>query len=198
MTDDDELATPCALPRSWRPRKQAVLDRARKSHLAAIGTVAVEWSGFEFLVDMNCIELAGIRAERGHCLTAQITGSARKLGAYIALTQVDGKSDPGITPRELPGPKLLKELHKFAIDTAGLAEQRNRIIHDPWAGRAGTVRLEATARKKLRMEAVPVPTKRVRELSRLISQHIDRFNKLHEAVKKQRGENGSGGYFGGP
>jgi hypothetical protein len=142
-------------------------------HFAAIGRVAEEWAWFEMWVDTKTLELAGIPFERGVCLTAQISGSARKLNAYIATARYLGAQETAI-----------KQLNKFAKETTGLAERRNRIVHDPWLWEKGSVpsMLEVTAQKVLRYHVVPVPTESIDKLARSIMEHTSNFDALHKKI----------------
>lgn len=144
---------------------------AAKEHLAAIGLVAGAWALFETFLDSLALELAQIDSPAGFCFTAQISGWNRKLDAYIAVAR-------------LRGLKSTKELEKFAKDTAGLAEQRNRVVHDPWLLEGGKLptRFEVTARRVLRTEHVEVPTEKVLALDKTITAHVQRFISLHETI----------------
>jgi hypothetical protein len=130
----------------------------------------------ELWIDTAALQLAGLGAGRvGLCFTAQIAGSGRKLDAYIAVAKLLGVK------------KTARELEKFAKDTAGLSEQRNRAIHDPWHIEKDQIphRIEITARKKLRLELVPVSTKDLLSLTKSIRAHIERFITLNDAVKAE-------------
>jgi hypothetical protein len=147
-----------------------------REHYAAIGVVAAEWSELEWLIDEYCFEIAGINPEIGSCFSAQISGSARKLDAYLALVQQRGAIN------------RLAELHSYAKDTTSLAERQNRIVHDPWtthgdgAGGIRPQRLEVTARRKLRRIFVEVSTKDVFKLAEDIRNHRFRLEALHERI----------------
>lgn len=145
-------------------------------HLAAVGSVAGTWALFESFLDTLALELAGID-KAGLCLTAQIAGSSRKLDAYIAIARLLGCE------------KLAGDFEKFAKDTAGLAERRNRVVHDPWLMLKGQLpqRMEVTARKKLRSQMVPVSTLDILALDENIRAHIIRFLNLHGKVKSEIG-----------
>jgi len=151
----------------WPEDQSSVLTEA---HYAAIGRVAAEWASFEVTVDTASLNMADMDAKTAACFTAQIQGSARKLDAYIALARLRGAT------------KTIEELNKFAKDTQGLQEQRNRIVHDPWVGFTKPHRLEATARKLLRLMFIPVPTDEVLQLAPRIVEHENRFNELNARV----------------
>jgi hypothetical protein len=96
----------------------------------------------------STLALGRIPVKVGFCLTSQVSGSARKLDAYIAIAQLLGADE-----------KLVCELKAFAGRTTKLAGQRNRVVHDPWlvpTAKGVSQRLEITARKKLRHEYIAV------------------------------------------
>jgi len=166
MTDQEKpVVPPQQLP--WPEDKENELATA---HYAAIGRVAAEWSAFEATIDTFILQITNINAKMGVCLTSQITGSARKLDAYVALARLLGAE------------KQLAKLNTFAKDTLSFAERRNRIVHDPWVGLNTPHRLEATARRKLRFEFISVSTEDVQRLSFEITEHCVRFERLHDEI----------------
>jgi hypothetical protein len=140
------------------------------AHYAAIGRVASEWAAFETTIDSRAIALAGLSPELAVCFTAQIAGWTRKLDAYISIARLCGMV------------KAQSKLNIFAKDTQGLAEQRNRIVHDPWVGTTRPHRLEATARKKLRLEFIEMPTAEVSAFASKITEHINRLDDLADEI----------------
>jgi hypothetical protein len=144
-------------------------------HFNALGRVAAWWSYFESLVDTNAIELAEVPVRIGVCFTAQVIGSNRKLDAYIALARL---------LRKVPG-AMNKEFEDFVKNSNGLAEQRNRIIHDVWHFDYPNdpQRLEATARKTLRLEFVSASPEDLYKCADAIHKLAMDFNALHERVK---------------
>jgi hypothetical protein len=157
-------------PLAW-PEDKA--NELAELHYAAIGRVAAEWAALETTIDTMSLRIAQIQPKIGVCLTAQISGSARKLDAYIALARLFGVV------------KLLSKLNEFAKDTQSLAERRNRVVHDPWIGSVNPHRLEATARRVLRLEFISVPTEQVKKLSQEITHHCVRFEKLAKEVEAE-------------
>jgi hypothetical protein len=104
-------------------------------------------------------EIEAMRIRQRHC--AQIAGSARKLDAYISLARFRG------IPK-----KLTAELCDFAKDSVGLAEQRNRFVHDVWIfPPKGPERMEATAKKKARLVRIPTSTEELFKFAPTIFQH---------------------------
>jgi hypothetical protein len=171
---------PPSLLDSVPPTPPEVLKRIGESqkeqqHYAAVGRVAAAWSYFEAVIDTEAINLADIEGRIGVCFTAQVAGSARKLDAYISLAR---------ELHDLPS-KLIEDFDKFAKKTAGLSERRNRHVHDVWFFDHPNPpkRLEATARKLLRLEFIPAPVEKILELARDITSHAEEFDALIERVK---------------
>jgi hypothetical protein len=154
-------------PFKWPEDESPELAQA---HYEAIGRVASEWASFEATLDTASIHMAQIEPMAGVCFTSQIPGSGRKLDAYIALARLKGAD------------RTVSELNDFAKDAQGLQEQRNRIVHDPWVGLTKPHRLEATARRKLRLEFIPVSTEEVLEVAAKIIALEKRFEALDEKV----------------
>jgi hypothetical protein len=142
-------------------------------HLSRIGLVAANWAYFEALIDHKTLEIAGIQHEQGSCLTAQIAGSGRKLDAFISIVRLVGVKTPSA-----------QVLEDFSKRTTGLAEQRNRAIHDPWdlSNPDDPKRIEATARKKLRLKKVHISTDNLAKLAGDIATLKNEFEQLAEQV----------------
>jgi hypothetical protein len=146
---------------------------AKLQHYAAIGHVAAEWSYFELVIDSWSLSASGIHVQPGVCLTSQIAGHARKLDAFISITRL-------LNPNHGFG----AELDQFCKDANSLAEQRNRTIHDHWDTDdiLNPRRIEATARKKLRLKHVDVPTEELLKLALNIDALRDRFDDLASRI----------------
>ncbi|MGC9953208.1 MAG: hypothetical protein ABSD21_02890 [Rhizomicrobium sp.] len=143
--------------------------RLERDHLAAVGMVASNWAYFEAVIDDWVLRLAHIEPSIGACITAQIAGSGRKLDAFISLSGFLRASAPSANDWE-----------KFASKVAGVAERRNRVVHDPWflIDPENPIRLEATARKKLRLEMILVPTTEVNKLAKDIEKLRAKFEDM--------------------
>ena len=143
-------------------------------HFTAVGMIATAWASIELILDSYALALAGLgETEVAQCFTAQVIGSARKIDAYIAVAMFKGAT------------KLAGELDSFAKDTAGLAEQRNRIVHDPWDAThpGGPRRLEVSARRKLKTGYVTVPIEDVFAFHDKLQEHIVRLKALHQRIE---------------
>src|SRR5260221_12717725 len=164
----EEPTTPTAILSEQTPEQQ----RAAIDHLAAIGTVASSWAVFEAVIDDLTLKLGNIPQDPGLCLTAQVSGHARKLDAYIAIARLRGAD------------KFNGELETFAQETSPLAERRNRVVHDPWLlfFKDGAQRLETNARKKLRHQLVAMSKEDILKLANDITAHLNRFVDLHEKI----------------
>ena len=138
------------------------------SHYAAIGKVAVTWSLFEAVIDISIWHLTDLERYKCACLTSQIQGSGRKLDAVLSLVRLLPNEDARI-----------KLLNAFAKNTQSLAERRNRIIHDPWIGDGDQIiRLEATARKALKLEQIRVPSAEIDVLLNDMTAHYAKYVEL--------------------
>lgn len=82
---------------------------------------------------------------------------------------------------------MLKQLRKFADATVSLSERRNRAAHDLWFldNPEFPIRLEATAKKELRLLPISVPTIELAKLVGDISQHISRLYELCEQLRAE-------------
>ena len=158
----------------WESPESHDLGGLVLDHLAAVGFIASSWAGFELAIDEAAIELARIPADMGTCFTAQTMSSARKLDAYIAIARLRGADS------------FAGELDKFAKDVAGIAERRNRVVHDPWfifTAKGKPRRFEATARRKLRREHIPVTPTEMLKLISDIEAILTRFVELNARIK---------------
>jgi hypothetical protein len=88
---------------------------------AQIGRIASEWSHVENLLDAIICELASLPARQGACITGQMMGYAPRLNAIIGLL-IDRNVDR----------KLVDKAHSLMDSLRGVAEERNRFIHDAW------------------------------------------------------------------
>jgi hypothetical protein len=164
---------------------KAIADaRLSNIHFAVIGRIAALWSYLESVIDRWLWTFAEIQPEIGVCFTAQMIGPRPRIDAFIALV------------RQLGAAKSWNDiLEKFAKDAQGLAEQRNRAIHDVWQMDDPTCpqRLEATAKRAARLLKVHVPTKELIALADKIDALRARFdddianksfNELHASPDK--------------
>lgn len=134
------------------------------AHYAAIGRATVTWAFFEMIIDTHIWRLAQVNTDHGACMTAQIAGSGRKMDALMSL----------VRHRIGDGP-WTKRLNAFAQSTTGLAERRNRMIHDPilkLEGEEHPRRIGITAKKRLLVTNAPQTAVDVLKLGKDIhSQH---------------------------
>jgi hypothetical protein len=90
-------------------------------YYALIGRVASEWTHFEHILDEIIWDIAEIPENIALCITGQIMGATPRFKMIEAL----GKH------LKLPE-ELLREAKKLKGAQYEIAEQRNRIVHDPW------------------------------------------------------------------
>lgn len=148
-------------------------EYAEIQHYAAIGHVAAKWSRFEHIIDNWILGYGEISPQIGVCIASQIPGHGRKLDAFIALARV-----------KRPKHKRGDDLGAFCKDANGLAEQRNRVVHDYWdtTDILRPRRVEATARRKLRLEEIEVPTDDILNLALNIDALITRFDDMASEI----------------
>jgi hypothetical protein len=108
---------------------------------AAIAYAISAWARFEYEIDEFIWALARLEPEQGACLTAQLQTVAARFNALLSLARV-----------EQVKPRHIRRLNTIRERSNGLAEKRNRLVHDPWFYGYQTkenYRLEKTARAKL-------------------------------------------------
>jgi hypothetical protein len=150
------------------PSVLKVLEDARRGdiHFAMIGRVAARWAYLEAVIDTWLASFADVEVEVGICFTAQMIGPRPRIDAFIALV------------RYLGADKRWNDiLDQFAKDLHGLAEQRNRAVHDVWIIEpTGPHRIEATARRKVRNLKILEPTSKLIALINNIDELCWRFD----------------------
>lgn len=87
-----------------------------------VGLIASEWAHLEHILDLIIWEICKIDHATLACLTAQIMGVGPRCKAIIALCGRVGISDEII----------LKKIRKLMSDSYGPADERARVVHDPW------------------------------------------------------------------
>jgi hypothetical protein len=98
-------------------------DISIEKHSAAVGSVATHWALFEFLLDITVWSATKLEPRIGACLTAQISGHARKLDAVIGLTRTSGAD---MSPRTVFAILLIA----FAVASACAGLTTARQLHD--------------------------------------------------------------------
>ena len=98
-----------------------LIDALDTNVAAAIGRVVTSWAILEHTIDRHIWELAGLEKEPGACITSQLTSVARRIDALISLARLQKISAQAIG-----------RFNKFKQKAGALAEQRNRVAHDPW------------------------------------------------------------------
>ena len=108
-----------------------------QKHYSAVGKVAVEWTRFEMRIAEMVRMLAGVNNKFGECITVQVANTARMLDALSALAELRSPGSAGKKP-------FKKRLDRIQ----GLAERRNRVVHDEWTFDPGvTTRWQNSARR---------------------------------------------------
>jgi len=144
------------------------------AHYELIGAIATAWAGLEFEIDMLLWALVGGRQHRLACLTAQMVSIHARLNALTSICHV----------RNI-GKDTLAKLKSFAGSTGGLAEARNRAVHDPLVrmGQASEVyRITITAKGAPAFGPVAQPIEALRDTLRKIIKCKDDFQGVHTAI----------------
>jgi hypothetical protein len=151
------------------------IENARLSngHYSAIGQVAQAWAYFEAIVDTWLSALLNRPFPMVVCLTGQLIGPRGRIDGFIALVRVLGSRA-----------KWNDDLEDIAKRVTGLAEQRNRAVHDLWdlTSPATPIRREATAKRHVRVLDVPVPTHELLELKDSIYQLANEFDDMASSI----------------
>jgi hypothetical protein len=159
------------------------MEKTRLSdrHFSAIGNVAGWWAYFELLIDTWLWDFAGVDEKIGVCFTGQMIGPRPRLDAFISLVRHLGCKAQWNT--------ILEELAK---DATGLAEQRNRAVHDVWYVTDPTQphRQEATAKRSVRLLKVHVPTDELDRLVDNINRLINRFDDIASDIQVELASQG--------
>lgn len=106
---------------------------AEHAFYALVGRVASEWSHLEHLLDLLIWDLlkhgSGLHDSVAACVTAQIMGVGPRCKAIISLSKV----------RAIPESICAKPIRSLmGAAYRGVADERARIVHDPWYLEKGT------------------------------------------------------------
>jgi hypothetical protein len=89
--------------------------------LAIVGQIANQWAHIEHVLDTIIWRLAEVEAEKGSCITAQLTGAYPRFKAIISLATIRKMEKT-----------LISDLTEMMNKMQGKAEKRNRAVHDAW------------------------------------------------------------------
>ena len=90
---------------------------------ALIGRVVSAWAHLEHTLDLIIWDLMGIEPAKGACVTAQMIGATNRYRTIISLLRQRSHRDFNA---------LIASVDKLMKKSYDLAEDRNRIVHDPW------------------------------------------------------------------
>lgn len=134
---------------------------------ALIGSIASTWSHIEQSVDVTLWWLAGLEAEIGACLTAQIQSLGYRLDALVAIVELRRGSK-----------ELVKTINKFRGKADLLVRKRNRVAHDPISSNDGeepaaiTITAQKTLTYGFSFGKTEEYTKIKNEVAQLLSQYL--------------------------
>ncbi len=181
MSDDDYFR-PTLLnripPTDPEIMKRMEAARVQGKHYAAIGKIASAWAHLEFEIDLAAMVIAEVKtAGIGICFTAQIIGATRKFNTFTSIAELIGVS-----------PRLIKDFAAFSEKINGLNELRNRSVHDIWFFNHPNppTRLEATVRKKLKLNHIETSTDDLLHIVQNIEKLQVEFKALSDRVLAEK------------
>lgn len=86
-----------------------------------IGRICAEWAWFEARLDMTIGLLSGLDDRTSAAITSQINGPVPRLRAILSLLELKGVAK-----------EVRDAVMAFMQKTHGIADDRNRVVHDPW------------------------------------------------------------------
>jgi hypothetical protein len=105
--------------------KEPTIQKAPPEHpiYSLIGRVASGFAHLEHILDLIIWELVGSDETKVACVTAQLNGARPRYDAIVSLLKE--RKDQAFSD-------LVKEVESLKGKTFDHAENRNRVIHDPW------------------------------------------------------------------
>lgn len=147
------------------------------AHYAAMGKVADAWADLEFEVDRLIWHLLGTNQAFGACVTSQMISIHPRLQALRALAELWEISEP-----------VMDELGTFDGKAVGLAETRNRIIHDKrliqWRTKE-VVRFQVSAKRKLKFGAEPESIASLNEFRAKVQTLMESFDVISRKIRTE-------------
>jgi hypothetical protein len=138
-----------------------------------VGHVASTWSHVEHVLDLIIWELSKTEPTLAACITAQIMGIPPRCKAIIALGKVRGLAEA-----------TLKCVERFMRKSYDVADERNRIIHDPWyisKGETEPAQFKSMPFKDWRYGIKPVTESAIKQTIETLTQ---RLTEAHDLRKK--------------
>jgi len=146
-------------------------------HYAAMGKVADAWADLEFEIDSLIWQFLHTPQALGACVTAQMVSIHPRMNALLALASLWEVS-----------PDLITELKRFYGNLGPLADKRNRLIHDKrmiqWKTKS-VVRLEISAKSKLRFEPFPEDIDYLMTFARDVTETHLRFITIRDGILRE-------------
>lgn len=119
MADDTPASTGNGAPGPRRTVLSAF--ETNNDYFTRIGAICAEWAAFEARLDQTIQLLSGMEPAVAAAITSQINGPVPRMRVILSLLEVKGAS-------QAVRDKLVAYMNK----THGIADQRNRVVHDPW------------------------------------------------------------------
>lgn len=169
MTEDDKPIDLSSLTASDMPQ-------IPEPHFAAVGRMVDACAGLDLCIDYMIWELLGIDQLSGACVTAQMISIHPRMHALLALAHLKGAT------------ASLVELRKFYTDMGGLAEKRNRLVHDKRLVNYHTEEVAIftiSAKHSLKFGIVQETTKELDGFAQTMKSMTKRFEAIAEKIRHE-------------
>lgn len=156
------------------PSDDVLFDYLDVYHAAAIARAISAWAKIEFEIDEFIWQLAQLEPNVGACLTTQFPGVVARMNALISLAR-----------QQKVNKARIGRLNKFKTLATALADERNRLVHDPWLfgyNSKKLYRLHKTAREHLEYEYKVVTEAELTALEARMSGALDRLRDLRREI----------------
>jgi hypothetical protein len=144
------------------------------TRLAAIGHVANMMANLDLQIDIGIWTLIGAPQQLSACVTAQLFSAIPRMKAFTGLAEILGASGDSI-----------KRLKTISGQISGLAEDRNRMVHDPRMIKKSTgavERLQITAKPNVHFGFIPENDEEVNNKGNEIGNKVREFMALRDAI----------------
>ena len=152
------------------------MPQIEAAHFEAIGRVVDACAGLDLSIDFTIWELLKVDQLDGACVTAQFISIHPRLKALIALARINGATTSA------------DELASFYGEAGGLADRRNRLIHDKRLVNYHTkevVRFGIATKKSLEFGSKLETIDELNTFAEKMKSMTEKFETIAEKVRKE-------------
>lgn len=178
MADDKPVPPRDEAPRPFRTTLGGVgmSVQPKREHFERIGIICAEWASFEARLDLTIWMLTGLAPAVAAAVTSQITGPVPRLRVILSLLEIKGAAK-----------QLRDKIADFMNKTHGVADERNRVVHDPWyfehIGQAVEQRRSGRIRKSFVHDYVEVAVADLDDIAKRIYDHHMNFMEIYVEIQ---------------